>query len=92
LEAIVRKLIRLTKSVDINEPEQIKTILANLEWKPTTKNTTVAIYTKFLEYIGKHGNRHTTQNRTNMLTTWAKTAQSTRNASKHIDKKEVYHT
>jgi integrase len=53
IEAIVRKLCRLNKTCNINEPEQVREILAQLNWKSGTKKTTVAIYTKYLEYINK---------------------------------------
>jgi integrase len=53
IETIIQRLTRLTKLCNINEPEQVKTILATLKWENSTKTTICKIYTRYLKYIGK---------------------------------------
>jgi integrase len=53
IETAVARLTRLTKLCNINDPEQVKTTLATLSWKNSSKNNVAQIYTYFLRYLGK---------------------------------------
>jgi integrase len=49
----VARLKRLSKLCNVNEPEQVKTILATAEWKNATKRHVAQIYRYYLKYINK---------------------------------------
>ena len=53
VETAIATLKRLTKLCDIAEPEQVKTVLARLQWKNITKNNAARIYTGYLKHLGK---------------------------------------
>jgi integrase len=53
VETAIATLKRLTKLCDISEPEQVKTILARLQWKNITKNNAARIYTGYLKHLAK---------------------------------------
>ena len=44
-------LTRLSKSANLNNPEEVKALLANLNWKNTSKKTTAYILKSFYEYL-----------------------------------------
>jgi hypothetical protein len=52
----VARLKRLSKLCNIEEPEQVKTMLATLEWKNATKRHVAQIYRYYLRYINKTWN------------------------------------
>jgi integrase len=49
----VARLKRLSKLCNVQEPEQVKTILATVEWKNATKRHVAQIYRYYLRYINK---------------------------------------
>jgi integrase/recombinase XerD len=49
----INRLKSLTKLCDISDPEQVKSVLATIEWKNSTKHGTATIYTHYLKHIGK---------------------------------------
>ena len=53
IKTAVARLTRLTKLCNINDSEQVKTVLAMLSWKNSSKNNVAQIYTYFLRYLGK---------------------------------------
>jgi len=53
IETAIKRLRQLSERCDINNPEQVKTILANATWQNSTKQAVARIYTSFLKYIGK---------------------------------------
>ena len=53
IKTAITRLKQLSKLCDINEPEQAKAILATLEWKNSTKDTIVNIYSGYLRYLNK---------------------------------------
>jgi len=46
-----RMLTKLSKSADLTNPEEVKTVLANLKWKDSTKKMTASTLKPFYEYL-----------------------------------------
>jgi integrase len=44
-------LTRLSHLADLNKPEEIRTVLANANWKNSTKNTRTKIYDNYLKWL-----------------------------------------
>lgn len=57
ISTAVERLTRLSKLCDIQEPEQVRTVLATLKWQNNTKHTVAQIYTYYLRYLGKTWNQ-----------------------------------
>jgi len=53
IQTAISRLKHLAKLCNINEPEQIKTILATLKWKNNTKHNVAQICNNYIKYIGK---------------------------------------
>ena len=51
VERTIGMLTRLSKSVNLKNPEETKTVLANLKWKDTTKKMTAYVLKAFYEYL-----------------------------------------
>jgi len=51
IKRTVRLLTKLSKSADLNKPEEVKTVLANLKWKDTTKKMTASTLKPFYKYL-----------------------------------------
>ena len=51
IERSIGILTRLSKSVNLSKPEEVKTLLANLKWKDTTKKMTAYTLKPFYEYL-----------------------------------------
>jgi len=47
------RLTRLNKLCNIYNPEKVKDVLATLNWKNSTKDTTVILYNGFVKHIGQ---------------------------------------
>jgi integrase len=47
------RLKRLSKLCNIDDPEQVKTTLATLQWKNITKQNVARLYTGYLKFIEK---------------------------------------
>jgi integrase len=56
LETVITRLKRLTAICNIDDPEQVKTILATTKWKNSYKHAMTYVYTGYLHYIGKTWN------------------------------------
>jgi len=52
IESHVKRLKRLSNLCNLEDPEQVKSTLAVLEWKNSTKQSVTDIYTGFLKFIG----------------------------------------
>jgi integrase len=53
IETAISRLKQLSTLCNIDEPEQVKTILATLKWKNNTKHNVTQIYNGYIKYIGK---------------------------------------
>lgn len=53
IETAVNRLRRLSTLCNIVEPEQVKAVLANLNWQNNTKHSVAQIYAGYLKFIGK---------------------------------------
>ena len=53
----IQKLKRLDKQCNINNPEEVKEVLANTTWKNSSKHNVAVVYTGYLKYIGKKWER-----------------------------------
>jgi len=51
IERTTRLLTELSKSADLNKPEEVKTVLANFKWKDSTKKTSASTLKSFYEYL-----------------------------------------
>jgi len=51
IERTVRLLTKLSKSADLNKPEEVKMFLANLKWKDTTKKMSASTLKAFYKYL-----------------------------------------
>ena len=49
-QTALTRLKRLSQLCNLNEPEQVKAVLADLTWRNTTKNTIAQIYNGFTKY------------------------------------------
>jgi len=54
ISTAVERLTRLSKLCDIQEPEQVKAILATLKWQNNTKHNVATIYDGYLKHLGKN--------------------------------------
>ena len=53
IQTVVTRLKRLTALCNINEPEEVKATLANLQWQNITKHNVALIYNAYLRFLGK---------------------------------------
>ena len=53
IETATNRLQRLAKLCDLNDPEQVKATLANLNWKNSTKHHVAMIYSGYIKFIGR---------------------------------------
>ena len=53
IQTAIDRLKRLAKLCDIQEPEQVKAVLATLQWQNNTKRHVVQIYNGYLKHLGK---------------------------------------
>ena len=53
IDTKVKRLKVLAKKCNLNEPEQVKAVLATTNWQNGTKDNLVATYSSYLEFIGK---------------------------------------
>jgi integrase len=53
IETVSKRLRLLAERCDINDPEQVKATIANLQWQNSTKKATIGIYNGYLSFIGK---------------------------------------
>ena len=51
IERTIKLLTRLSKSANLNKPEEVKTVIANLKWKDTTKKMTAYTLKAFYKYL-----------------------------------------
>jgi len=49
----MERLERLAKLCDLNDPDQVKIVIAMAKWQNSTKDNLVQIYDSFLKYLGK---------------------------------------
>lgn len=56
IEASMERLGRLGKLCNLDEPEEVKGILATVTWKNSTKQNMAQIYSGYLKHIGKTWN------------------------------------
>jgi len=53
ITTVTKRLQLIAKQCDLNDPEDVKTALAKLQWKNTTKTTAIGDYTAYLRFKGK---------------------------------------
>ena len=53
LKTVLDRLTLLAKQCDINDPNQVKDLLARLKWQNSTKHTASLDYQAYLRFIGK---------------------------------------
>jgi integrase len=53
IQTAISRLKHLAKLCNVNEPEQVKTVLATLKWKNNSKHNVTQIYNGYVKHIGK---------------------------------------
>jgi integrase len=56
-QTAIERLTRMSKSCDLDDPEQIRTFLANAQWKNRSKQIVADIYTGYLKYQNRTWNK-----------------------------------
>jgi len=51
IKRTVRLLTKLSKSADLNKPEEVKTVIANMKWKDSTKKLCASTLKAFYKYL-----------------------------------------